>query len=116
MPVAWVFAGVVVSLGLVGIVVVCVRAMDARDETARPSVEAVEAVDAGTAVGVPTAALCDGCAHWYRYGTRNGRGTRFLMVHDAAGQVRAALDACDTCFRQNRGFRQAGPWLVCPLD
>lgn len=113
MAVAWVVAGVVVGFGLVGIVVLCVRAMVARDETARPNVEAVEAVDEGTAVAVPIAALRDGRAHWYRYGTRNGRETRFLMVHDAAGQVRAALDACEACFRENRGFRQAGSWLVC---
>ena len=35
------------------------------------------------------------------------------MIRSSDGEIRAAFDACDVCFRSRRGYRQSGAHLVC---
>src|SRR4030042_165622 len=37
----------------------------------------------------------------------------FLARGSSGGVYRAAYDACDVCFRANRGYRQEGDLMVC---
>ncbi|NHZ46593.1 DUF2318 domain-containing protein [Nitratidesulfovibrio liaohensis] len=48
------------------------------------------------------------------YAIRDG-GTeiRFFVVKGPDGTPRAALDACDVCWREGKGYRQEGPNMVC---
>ena len=42
-----------------------------------------------------------------------GRRIHYFALKSSDGQFRAAFDACDVCFRANRGYRQEGDRMVC---
>jgi len=73
----------------------------------------VAVATAGQDVQLPLATFSDGAARFYRYTTAGGREIRFFVMRSSDGVVRAAFDACDTCFRDRRGYRQQGDVMVC---
>ena len=95
---------------LVVIIVMCIRSMS---HHSRPEFAAAERVPSGNDVSLPVSTFADGRARFYRYVSTTGRETRFFVLESADGVVRAALDACDRCFRRRRGFRQVGALLIC---
>jgi len=42
-----------------------------------------------------------------------GRTLYYFVLKSPNGRYRAALDACDVCYRMNRGYRQEGDQMVC---
>jgi len=48
-------------------------------------------------------------AKWYK----DDRDTRFFLVKAGDGTVRTALDACDVCYQQKKGYRQEGNYMIC---
>ncbi|MBP2673994.1 MAG: hypothetical protein H6Q84_834 [Deltaproteobacteria bacterium] len=42
-----------------------------------------------------------------------GRQVRYFALRSPDGAYRAALDACDVCYRSNKGYRQEGDRMVC---
>ena len=42
-----------------------------------------------------------------------GKEIRYFVMKSSDGVYRAAYDACDVCFRANRGYRQEGDLMVC---
>jgi uncharacterized membrane protein len=42
-----------------------------------------------------------------------GQQVRYFAMRSSDGVYRAAFDACDVCFRANRGYRQEGDVMVC---
>ena len=99
-------------LSLAAFVIVCVFAMS-HHESAEPELAAADAVPSGRDVALAAATFADGQARFYRYVTATGQETRFFIVKSRDGAVHAALDACDSCYRARRGFRQAGDHLIC---
>jgi uncharacterized membrane protein len=63
-------------------------------------------------VRVPLADLDNRTPHFYVYQT-SSMAIRFFLLRDAEGGVRAALDACQNCFRAKRGYRQEGNTVIC---
>jgi uncharacterized membrane protein len=61
---------------------------------------------------IPLEETRDGKAHFYTY-ARGGRQINFFVRTDAKGAVSAYFDACYTCYKQKKGYRQEGPDLVC---
>ena len=94
------------------VVVVCVFSMSHHDST-EPKPVVAETVPAGVDVALQVAIFADGRARFYRYVTATGQETRFFIVKSRDGAVHAALDACDSCFRDRLGFRQVGDHLIC---
>ena len=76
-------------------------------------VATTEIVGAGSDVSLPVATFADGAARFYRYITAAGREVTFFVMKSSDGVVRAAFDACDTCYRERRGYRQQGDVMVC---
>ncbi len=58
------------------------------------------------------AQIDDGKAHYYRFATNKGN-IDFFVVKSVDGVMRAAFDACDVCFREKKGYRQEGNFMVC---
>ncbi len=75
--------------------------------------QAASTAGAGGDVTFALSEFDDGVARFYRYTTAWGREIRFFVLKSSDGVVRAALDACDVCFRERRGYRQAGDLMVC---
>lgn len=67
----------------------------------------------GADVSLPAATFADGVARFYRHTTASGREVRFFVMKSSDGVIRAAFDACDTCFRERKGYHQRGDVMVC---
>jgi uncharacterized membrane protein len=76
-------------------------------------VPVMEIAGAGADVSLPVATFADGAARFYRYTTAAGRDVRFFVMKSSDGVVRAAFDACDTCYRDRLGYHQQGDVMVC---
>jgi len=71
----------------------------------------VKAVN-GTVV-LPLHEVEDGRAHYYAYKAADGAVIRFFVLKSHDGVVRAAFDACDVCYKSDKGYRQEGDNMVC---
>jgi uncharacterized membrane protein len=67
----------------------------------------------GEAVRHAVAELADGKARHFAYKTPEGVTVRYFLVQDGRGKVRAALDACEVCWRAGLGYEQEGDFMVC---
>lgn len=63
-------------------------------------------------VTLDTTDLAAGQARHYRY-KEGGSVIRFFVVRDTQGVVRAALDACEVCWRENKGYKLQGRTMLC---
>jgi uncharacterized membrane protein len=61
----------------------------------------------------PVAELADGKARHYSFRTPEGLTIRYFLIKSADGVIRAAFDACDVCWPENRGYSQSGDYMVC---
>ena len=63
-------------------------------------------------VSIPVADVHDGKAHYYSYDA-DGKTVDFFLLQSKDGKIRAALDACDVCYKSLKGYRQEGDFMVC---
>lgn len=63
-------------------------------------------------IAIPLSAVSDGKAHYFKY-KAEGQAVSFFLLKSSDGVVRAALDACDVCYRALKGYRQEGNVMVC---
>ena len=62
---------------------------------------------------IPVAEVSDGKAHHYQAKAEDGTMVTFFVLKSADGVLRAAIDACDVCFRSGLGYYQQGDKMVC---
>ena len=74
------------------------------------SVETVTAKDG--VITLDTSTLSTGEAKHYQY-KENSAVIRFFVVKDSGGIIRAALDACEVCWRENKGYKQQKGAMLC---
>jgi len=55
----------------------------------------------------------DGKAKHFVYKHSPSEEVRFFVVKSTDGTIRAALDACDVCFRAKKGYVQQGDNMIC---
>jgi uncharacterized membrane protein len=67
----------------------------------------------GQDVWLPVSMFDDGQARFFSYTTSAGNEIRLFLVKGSDGVLRAAFDACDVCFPEKKGYRQAGALMVC---
>jgi len=66
----------------------------------------------GGDVTLPAAQVSDGKAHFYTYDA-GGTTVKYFVLASKDGTVRAALDACEVCYPQKKGYHQEGDTMVC---
>jgi len=66
----------------------------------------------GALVRVPIANLQPLKASFFAV-TLDGKDIRFFAVKGSNGQVRTALDACDVCYKERKGYQQQGDVMLC---
>jgi uncharacterized membrane protein len=74
--------------------------------------KAAGVVETADAVRIPLKALDSGKA-LFLLKESEGRQVHYFALKSRDGAYRAALDACDVCFKSNRGYRQEGDVMVC---
>ena len=85
-------------------------AMSGGDEGTPPPQAPVAA--GSESVGIPVAEVSDGKAHFYSYDA-GGTTVEYFVLKSSDGEIRAALDACDVCYPQKKGYHQEGDVMVC---
>ena len=63
-------------------------------------------------VTIPVAKLADGKAHFYKF-VDGGKEIAFFAVKAPDGSYKTAFDACDSCYRERKGYEQQGDKLNC---
>lgn len=66
----------------------------------------------GNAVSIPVNKIADGKARFYRF-EDNGKQIAFFIVKAPDGSFRTALDACDVCYKEKKGYEQQGDKMNC---
>jgi uncharacterized membrane protein len=62
---------------------------------------------------IPVADISDGKAHHFQVKSEDGTMVTFFVLKSADGTLRAAIDACDVCYRSGLGYYQEGDNMVC---
>ncbi len=62
---------------------------------------------------IPLAGISDGEAHHFRVKAQDGTMVHFFTLRSRDGVIRAAMDACDVCYRSGKGYTQDGDYMVC---
>lgn len=81
-------------------------------KTPAAAAKAAGVTETPDAVRIPLKALDAGKALFLSMES-NGRQLHYFVLRSGDGKYRAALDACDVCFRSNKGYRQEGDRMVC---
>lgn len=61
----------------------------------------------------PISYFDDGQARFYSYTTEDGITIRYFILKSSDGIIRAAFDACDSCWSAGKGYKQQGDYMVC---
>lgn len=64
-------------------------------------------------IKIPIADINDGKAHYYRVEAVDGIMVTFFVLKSSDGIIRAAIDACDVCYRSGKGYIHEGDFMVC---
>ena len=64
-------------------------------------------------VRVALAEIDNGKAHHYKVKADDGTVVVFFLVKSSDGNYRAAVDACDVCYKEGKGYHQEGDFMVC---
>jgi len=64
------------------------------------------------AVSLPVSKLADGKARFYKF-EDSGKEIVFFAVKAADGSYKTAFDACDSCYRDKKGYEQQGDKMNC---
>ena len=62
---------------------------------------------------IPIKAVNDGRAHHYQVKAADGTMVTFFVLKSRDGIIRAAIDACDVCYKAGKGYYQDGDFMVC---
>jgi uncharacterized membrane protein len=57
--------------------------------------------------------FANGKARQFTYKTDDGVTIRYFILKSSDGIIRAAFDACDVCWPENKGYLQKGDFMVC---
>ena len=64
-------------------------------------------------LNIPVTDINDGKAHYFKVKADDGIMTSFFVLKSSDGVIRAAIDACDVCYRSGKGYVQEGDFMVC---
>ena len=64
-------------------------------------------------ISMPLTDFVPGVAKFFNYVAADKTSMRFFVIKSSDGVYRSALDACDVCYREKRGYHQDGDNMVC---
>lgn len=64
-------------------------------------------------ISIPISDLASGQAKFFNYVASDKTAMRFFVIKSSDGVYRAALDACDVCYRHKKGYQHVGDDMVC---
>ena len=64
-------------------------------------------------IKIPIAEISDGNAKHFKVKADDGTMVTFFTIKSRDGVIRAAIDACDVCYKAGLGYHQEGDFMVC---
>lgn len=64
-------------------------------------------------IAIPVKDINDGTAHYYQVKANDGINVSFFTLKSGDGIIRAAIDACDVCYKAGKGYIQDGDFMIC---
>lgn len=64
-------------------------------------------------ISIPVKGVSDGKAHYFKTKSDKGVMVELFVVKSHDGIIRAAVDACDVCYRAGKGYIQEGNVMIC---
>ena len=64
-------------------------------------------------IAVPADTVSDGKVHYFQTRSDTGIMVKFFLIKSTDGVIRAAVDACDVCYKSGKGYVQDGNVMVC---
>jgi len=62
---------------------------------------------------IPVKDVSDGKVHYFSARSDKGIDVKFFVVKSRDGVIRAAVDACDVCYRSGKGYVQEDNVMIC---
>lgn len=62
---------------------------------------------------IPVVGVNDGKAKFFKVKADDGTMVTFFAIKSSDGVIRAAIDACDVCYKAGKGYFQEGDFMVC---
>lgn len=66
----------------------------------------------GDTASIAVAKVSDGKAHFFKF-SDSGKEITFFVAKAADGSIKAAFDACDSCYKSRKGYEQQGDKMNC---
>ena len=64
-------------------------------------------------IQIPVSEVSDGQARFYKVKADDGITVTFFVVKSREGAIKTAVDACDVCYREGKGYVQKGDYMIC---
>ena len=104
--------GLHIALAVAALAVVAIVALVVVNGRGGAETATATTAPAGGDVTIPVAAVNDGKAHFYTYDV-DGTTVKYFVLASKDGKIRAALDACEVCYPQKKGYTQQGDAMQC---
>jgi uncharacterized membrane protein len=78
-----------------------------------PHLTTAASVTPAAQVTYPEKTFANGKAQFFTYKSQDGVAIRYFIIKSSDGVIRAAFDACDVCWPENKGYTQKGDYMVC---
>lgn len=105
--------GVLGGLGLLIVLAAGFVLLNGGQAAGNPAVFNASPMDAdGQNVAIPASDIGDTAFHFYSYNS-GGTEIKYFVVKDKNGELHTAFDACDVCYRAQKGYMQAGDYAKC---
>ena len=109
----WMIGGVVAGILVLAFAAVSAGVLDGLLKKSPAEIgKAAGVVETADAVRIPLKPLDSGKALFLPLESE-GRHVYYFALRSRDGAYRAAFDACDVCFKSNRGYRQEADQMVC---
>lgn len=64
-------------------------------------------------IRIPVGDVSDGKAHFFEVKADDGTMVTFFVLKSRDGILRAAINACDECYKAGKGYVQDGDFMIC---
>jgi uncharacterized membrane protein len=64
-------------------------------------------------LSIPVKNISDGKAHYFKVMADDGVIVSFFTLKSKDNVIRAAIDACDVCYKAGKGYIQDGDFMIC---
>lgn len=64
-------------------------------------------------IRIPVGDVSDGKTHYFQVKADDGTLVIFFVLKSRDGVIRAAINACDQCYKAGKGYKQDGHFMVC---